>query len=87
VAKRVDPKVDTLRAERTLNPHPESVLDEAFDGSEFLDARDMVQVKYEMVRRVRVDGASVRSVARHARASSTSPSVRPDGQPSTTRTR
>jgi transposase len=35
------------------------VLDEAFDGSEFLDARDMVQVKYEMVRRVRVDGASV----------------------------
>ena len=59
MAKRVDPKVDTLRAERTLNPHPESVRDEAFDGSEFLDARDMVQVKYEMVRRVRVDGASV----------------------------
>lgn len=59
MAKRVDPKVDALRVERTLNPHPESVRDEEFAGSEFLDARDMVQVKYEMVRRVRVDGESV----------------------------
>jgi len=59
MAKRPDPKIETLRAERTLNPHPEAVQDEAFAGSEFLDARDLVQVKYEMVRRVRVDGASV----------------------------
>ena len=59
MAKRADPKIETLRAERTLNPHPEAVQDEAFAGSEFLDARDLVQVKYEMVRRVRVDGASV----------------------------
>lgn len=59
MAKRVDPKVETLQAERTLNPHPESVRDEAFAGSDFLDARDLVQVKYEMVRRVRVDGVSV----------------------------
>ena len=28
-------------------------------GSEFLDARDLVQVKYEMVRRARVDGEPV----------------------------
>ena len=28
-------------------------------SSEFLDARDLVQVKYEMVRRARVDGESV----------------------------
>ena len=27
-------------------------------ASEFFDARDLVQVKYEMVRRVRVDGAA-----------------------------
>jgi len=59
MAKRADPKIEALRAERTLNPHPEAVADEAFAGSEFLDARDLVQVKYEMVRRVRVDGASV----------------------------
>lgn len=59
MAKRKDPKVEALRAERSLNPHPEVVRDEAFADSEFLDARDVVQVKYEMVRRVRVDGQSV----------------------------
>jgi transposase len=60
VAKhREDPKVEALRAERSLNPRPEAVVDEAFAASEFLDARDLVQVKYEMVRRVRVDGDAV----------------------------
>ena len=54
-----DAKETALTETRTLNPHPEAVQDEAFAGSEFLDARDLVQVKYEMVRRVRVDGASV----------------------------
>jgi transposase len=40
------------------------VQDPAFAASEFLDARDLVQVKYEMVRRVRVDGDAVsRTVA------------------------
>jgi transposase len=48
--------VEALRAERSLNPRPEAVLDESFADSEFLDARDLVQVKYEMVRRVRMDG-------------------------------
>jgi transposase len=59
MARREDPKVEALRAERSLNPRPEAVRDEAFSGSEFLDARDIVQVKYEMVRRVRVDGEAV----------------------------
>ena len=59
-----DPKVQTLREERCLNPRPEAVRDPAFASSEFLDARDLVQVKYEMVRRVRVDGDAVaRTVA------------------------
>ena len=59
-----DPKVQTLREERCLNPRPEAVHDPAFASSEFLDARDLVQVKYEMVRRVRVDGDAVsRTVA------------------------
>ena len=48
-----------LRAERSLNPRPEAVSDERFAASEFLDARDLVQVKYEMVRRARVDGEPV----------------------------
>lgn len=57
--KRQDPKIEALRAERSLNPRPDEVTDEQFAASEFLDARDLVQVKYEMVRRVRVDGQSV----------------------------
>jgi transposase len=51
MARDKDPKVEALRAERSLNPRPESVRDERFASSEFLDARDLVQVKYEMVRR------------------------------------
>lgn len=58
-----DPKVTTLRAERCLNPQPESVVDEAFVSSAFMDARDLVQVKYEMVRRVRVDGMTISGMA------------------------
>lgn len=61
--KAKDPKVDALRAERSLNARPEAVTDGGFAASEFLDARDLVQVKYEMVRRVRVDGDSVSSSA------------------------
>jgi transposase len=57
--QRQDPKVEALRAERSLNPRPEAVTDEEFAASEFFDARDVVQVKYEMVRRVRVDGEAV----------------------------
>lgn len=54
-----DPKVTALREARCLNPHPEQVSDTVFVSQEFFDARDAVQVKYEMVRRVRVDGDSV----------------------------
>ncbi|MDQ6797276.1 MAG: helix-turn-helix domain-containing protein [Actinomycetota bacterium] len=57
--RRPDPKGNELARSRTLNPHPERVSDEAFGSSEFFDARDLVQVKYEMVRRVETDGATV----------------------------
>jgi transposase len=60
---REDPKIAALREARCLNPHPEAVTDEAFVSREFFDARDAVQVKYEMVRRVRVNGESVTSTA------------------------
>ena len=53
-----DPKVKALREARSLNPRPEAVIDEAFSTEEFFDPRDLVQVKYEMVRRVRVEGAA-----------------------------
>lgn len=61
--QRPDPKVAALRETRTLNPRPEAVQDEQFGASEFFDARDLVQVKYEMVRRVQVDGAPVAHAA------------------------
>lgn len=57
-----DPKVRALREARSLNPRPEAVRDEQFSSSEFFDARDLVQVKYEMVRRARVDGQPVSRV-------------------------
>ena len=58
-----DPKVSALRETRSLNPRPGAVSDEAFASAEFLDARDLVQVKYEMVRRVRVEGEPVARAA------------------------
>jgi transposase len=53
--RKPDPKTDTLREQGCLHPHPEKVIDELFASTEFFDARDLVQVKYEMLRRVRVD--------------------------------
>ncbi|MGH9056891.1 MAG: helix-turn-helix domain-containing protein [Acidimicrobiales bacterium] len=61
--RREDPKVQALREERSLNPRSEAVRDPVFATSEFLDARDLVQVKYEMVRRVRVEGDAVSRTA------------------------
>jgi transposase len=52
-------KIKTLRAEGTLNAAPEKVSDPKFLQSDFFDARDLVQVKYEMLRRVVADNASV----------------------------
>ena len=59
--RRPDPKLDALRQRASLNPHPDRVSDPLFVGATatFFDARDVVQVKYEMVRRVRVDGHPV----------------------------
>jgi transposase len=61
--RRPDPKEEALRAARALNPRPEAVTDPAFAESEFLDARDLVQVRYEMVRRVRAEGQTVSAAA------------------------
>jgi transposase len=57
--RKSDPKTDVLRERGCLHPHPEKVRDELFASGEFFDARDLVQVKYEMLRRVRVDGHPV----------------------------
>jgi transposase len=52
-------KADNLRRDGTLNPRPEKVLDPKFRESEFFDPRDAVQVKYELLRRVSQENASV----------------------------
>lgn len=54
-----DPKEASLREGGTLHPHAASVTDPLFQGSDFFDPRDLLQVKYEMLRKVRVEGASV----------------------------
>ena len=51
-----DPKEAALAEARCLNPHPEQVTDPEFLSSDFFDARDAVQVKYEMVRKVKAAG-------------------------------
>jgi transposase len=56
---RKDPKTASLQEEGTLNPSPEKVGDPKFRAGEFFDPRDLVQVKYEMLRRVSVDHLSV----------------------------
>ena len=60
---RLDPKEAALAGARRLNPHPEQVTDPEFLASDFFDARDAVQVKYEMVRKVRARGAPVTEAA------------------------
>jgi transposase-like protein len=54
-----DPKDLALRQQGSLNPHPDQVTDELFRTNDFFDARDLVQVKYEMLRRVQNDGQTV----------------------------
>src|SRR3954452_25104209 len=54
-----DPKDLALRPQGSLNPHPDHVSDELFRTNDFFDPRDLVQVKYEMLRRVQNDGHPV----------------------------
>jgi transposase len=58
-----DPKEAALAGARCLNPHPEQVTDPEFLAGDFFDARDAVQVKYEMVRKVKAGGAPVTQAA------------------------
>lgn len=57
--RRPDCKTEALRRNGVLNPHPQGVHDPLFQHDEFFDPRDLVQLKYEMLRRVRFEGESV----------------------------
>lgn len=58
-----DRKRDALANHRVLHPRPERVTDELFVANAFFDPRDLIQVKYEMLRRVRADEQSVSEAA------------------------
>jgi len=58
-----DLRLASLREQRALHRHPETVLDEVFRSDSFFDPRDLVQVRYEMLRRHRIDGKAVSEVA------------------------
>jgi transposase len=61
--KRTSAKLAALREQGTLHPHPTAVTDSLFQHSAFFDPRDVVQVKYEMLRRVKKEQASVSEAA------------------------
>ena len=59
MADRSRRKRDTLRRQGVLNKHAKRVRDPLFEQHDFFDADDLVQVKYEMVRRVESDGLPI----------------------------
>jgi hypothetical protein len=60
-----DDKTESLRKYGALNPNPQKVVEEKFSDSvlEFFDPRDLVQVKYEMLRAVDKEGRSVKQAS------------------------
>src|SRR5438046_10515415 len=65
MAKLKKPDQKTLELKRTgaLNPRPDSVSDTLFQENPFFDPKDLLQVRYEMLRRHSVEGASIVDVA------------------------
>jgi transposase len=61
--RKNDPKAEVLQQRRCLHPRPEQVSDELFISNDFFDPRDLLQVKYEMLRRVREDDHSISQAA------------------------
>ena len=63
-ATRSDPKLLTLREHATLHARAREVTDPLFLSNPFFDPRDALQVKYEMLRRVKSEGLTVAQAAR-----------------------
>jgi transposase len=58
-SRKPDAKLRALQGSGSANPHAQDVRDDAFADNDFFDPRDLVQVRYEMLRRVRKEGHSV----------------------------
>jgi transposase len=65
IAKRAQPDQKMLELKRTstLNPHPEAVTDPLFKHNPFFDPRDLLQVRYEMLRRHSIEAISILEAA------------------------
>jgi transposase len=61
--KEPDQKTLVLKRTRTLNPRPDAVSDSLFKEHPFFDPKDLLQVRYEMLRRHRVENVSIVDVA------------------------
>lgn len=55
-------KIDYLKENGTFNPNASFVKDELFTQNVFFDSRDIIQVKYEMLRKVSKENSSVKQV-------------------------
>lgn len=65
MAKLKKPGQKTLELKRTgtFNPRPGSVSDSLFKQNPFFDPKDLLQVRYEMLRRHSAEGVSIVDVA------------------------
>ena len=57
--RKLDAKTAELDRSGTLNPHPETIVDPLFQNNPFFDPRDLLQTRYEMLRRHRIEGQSI----------------------------
>jgi transposase len=57
-------RIQRLKREGTLHPNPEKVRADLLKQSPFFDANDLMQMKYEMLRRVNVDQHTASEAAR-----------------------
>lgn len=56
-------KKEALRRHGTLHPNPARVKESLFEGNRFFDPLDLLQVKYEMIRKVYKEGEAVAQAA------------------------
>ena len=57
-------KILILKESTTFNPQPQKVKDHLFQENDFFDANDLLQVKYEMLRKVCKDGWDISKAAK-----------------------
>src|ERR1700681_2210851 len=60
--KKPDLKLLELKSTGTLNPQPGAVSDALFRENPFFDSKDLLQVRYEMLRRHRMEGTAIINV-------------------------